>query len=223
MLSHCLTLKVAHPVQEIFSLSHTHLDMAECAEDVAAWLDKLGLPEYAENFLSAGYCTLQQCVTLSKADLSAIGITKLGHICRLVRDLERMKANGELERSPSPLGSLSPSTVSPAGFTYPTSSGQHKDASSKQWTNPFRRLATFLKHTKSSISSVASSHKTKVKSTENDEDSPRLQRTWSLRRTITEKGKFFRRHSMRVTRDEVTSGTLASGLLGGLQLSTKQQ
>ena len=187
--------------------------MAGCAEDVVAWLDKLGLPEYTENLLSAGYCTLQQCVTLSKADLSAIGVTKLGHICRLVRDLERMKANGELEKDPSTSGALSPSSVSPTGVTYSDSSGQHKDTPPKHWNNPFRRLASFLKNTKSNISSVTSSHKTpspKVKSTENNEDSPRLQRTWSLRRTITEKGKFFRRYSMRVSRDEVTRGMLAN-------------
>ena len=185
----------------------TYLGMAGCAEDVTAWLDKLGLPEYTENFLSAGCCTLQQCATLSKADLTAIGIVKLGHICRLVRDLERMKADGELEMNPSSTGSLSPTGISPA---VSASSNQHKDVPSRQWTKPFRRLATFIKHTKSNISSVASSHKTKMKSTENDDDSPRLQRTWSLHRTIAEKGKLLRRYSMRVTRSEMNSGMLAN-------------
>ena len=182
----------------------TYLGMAECAEDVTAWLEKLGLPEYTENFLSAGYCTLQQCATLSKADLTAIGIVKLGHICRLVRDLETMKDNGELERNPSSPGSLSSSNVSPAEFT---SSDQHKDTPSRQWSKPFRRLASFIKHTKSNISSA---HKTKVKSTENDEDSPRIQRTWSLHKTIAEKGRLLRRYSMSVTRNEVNSGMLAN-------------
>ena len=176
--------------------------MAECVDDVTAWLDKLGLPEYTENFLSAGYYTLQQCATLSKADLTAIGIIKLGHVHRLDRDLKRMKENGELGGASSTPDSLS-STV-PNGVTLSTSSGQQSNAAPKHWNNPFRRLATFLKQTKCNISSVTSSHKTHVKPSELDEDSPGLlQRTWSLRKNITERGKFFRRHSMRVTRAEV--------------------
>ena len=84
------------------------LGMAGCADDVAAWLDKLGLTEYTEKFLAAGYSSLQQCVSLSKADLSAIGIGKVGHVNRLFKDLDRMKANGEIE-SPSPPRSSSSS------------------------------------------------------------------------------------------------------------------
>ena len=82
--------------------------MAGCADDVAAWLDKLGLAEYTEKFLTAGYSSLQQCVSLSKADLSAIGIGKVGHVNRLFKDLDRMKTDGEIE-SPSPPRSSSSS------------------------------------------------------------------------------------------------------------------
>jgi len=81
--------------------------MAGCADDVAAWLDKLGLNEYTEKFLTAGYSSLQQCVTLSKDDLSAIGIGKVGHVNRLFRDLEKMK----VEMSPSPPSSSPPSPL----------------------------------------------------------------------------------------------------------------
>lgn len=83
--------------------------MAGCADDVAAWLEKLGLAEYTEKFLAAGYSSLQQCVSLSKADLSAIGIGKVGHVNRLFKDLDRMKANGEIESlSPPRSASSSP-------------------------------------------------------------------------------------------------------------------
>lgn len=75
--------------------------MAGCADDVAAWLDKLGLAEYTEKFLAAGYSSLQQCVSLSKGDLLAIGIGKVGHVNRLFRDLERMKVDGEIDSPPS--------------------------------------------------------------------------------------------------------------------------
>ena len=86
--------------------------MAGCADDVAAWLDKLGLAEYTEKFLAAGYSSLQQCVSLSKTDLSAIGIGKVGHVNRLFKDLGRMKADGEIE-SPSPPRSSSSSPQPP--------------------------------------------------------------------------------------------------------------
>lgn len=89
---------------EVFYFAY--LGMAGCADDVAAWLDKLGLNEYTEKFLAAGYSSLQQCITLSKADLLAIGIGKVGHVNRLFRDLEKMKTDGELEMSPSPPSSL---------------------------------------------------------------------------------------------------------------------
>ena len=76
-----------------------NLEMAGCADDVAAWLDKLGLTEYTDQFLTAGYSSLQQCVSLSKADLMTIGIAKLGHINRLFRDLETMKVDSQLGNS----------------------------------------------------------------------------------------------------------------------------
>ena len=73
--------------------------MAGCGDDVAAWLDKLGLAEYTDKFLSAGYSSLKQCFSLSEEDLSAIGVVKVGHINRLFRDLKRMKADGKEEWS----------------------------------------------------------------------------------------------------------------------------
>ena len=68
-------------------------------DDITAWLDSLGLINYAEKFLIAGYFSLQQCLTLSKADFSSIGVTKPGHVCRLIRDLQKLKANSEPENS----------------------------------------------------------------------------------------------------------------------------
>ena len=68
-------------------------------EDITTWLDRLGLVNYAEKFLVAGYFSLQQCLTLSKADFLAIGVTKPGHVCRLIRDLQKLNANGEPENS----------------------------------------------------------------------------------------------------------------------------
>lgn len=87
--------------------------MAGCADDVAAWLDKLGLAEYTESFLTAGYSSLQQCASLTKDDISAIGIEKVGHVNRLFRDLERMKTDGEINTNMSPPRSSSSSPVLP--------------------------------------------------------------------------------------------------------------
>ena len=93
--------------------------MAGCGDDVAAWLDKLGLAEYTDKFLSSGYSSLKQCVVLSKEDLSAIGVVKVGHINRLFRDLERMKVDGEIEMSPSPPSSSPGSPIPPSGLPIP--------------------------------------------------------------------------------------------------------
>lgn len=90
--------------------------MAGCADDVASWLDKLGLAEYTDKFLCGGYSSLSQCVGLTKADLNAIGVVKAGHLNRLVRDLDRMKLNSGWSESESvsPTNSVSPlSPVTP--------------------------------------------------------------------------------------------------------------
>ena len=87
--------------------------MAICTDDdVTAWLGRLSLVQYAEKFHTAGYSSLQQCLPLSKADLSSIGVTKPSHVCQLFGDLQKLKADGELERSCSQPRLLSPSNVS---------------------------------------------------------------------------------------------------------------
>jgi len=163
--------------------------MAEC-DDVAVWLDKLGLNEYTEKFLFAGYSSLQQCVLLSKADLSTIGITKPGHVSRLFRDLQRMKANGEIERSPSPPSSLSPLHEPSTDVTCSPLSTQHQDVSTKPWSKPLRRLASFLMHTKPAPSSAIVPQKPLSSELKFDESCfeptapPKpFQRRWSLRKT----------------------------------------
>ena len=190
----------------IYKLSLVYLGMAGCADDIAAWLDKLGLNEYTEKFLSAGYSSLKQCVTLSQVDLLAIGITNIDHVSTLFRDLERMKADGVLEGSPSS------ASLSPSGVTDSTSSGQHKGIPLQLWSNPLRRITSFLTHNKSNASPAVPLRKQKTlprKMKFDCNDSPSLfQRTMSLRKTFTER-KFFRRHSMHVTRNETTSGMLS--------------
>ena len=81
-------------------------------DDVTAWLGRLSLVQYAEKFHTAGYSSLQQCLPLSKADLSSIGVTKPSHVCQLFGDLQKLKADGELERSCSQPRLLSPLNVS---------------------------------------------------------------------------------------------------------------
>jgi len=83
------------------------LGMAGCADDVASWLDKLGLAEYTDKFLCGGYSSLSQCVGLTKADLNAIGVVKAGHLNRLVRDLDKMKSNSGCSEPVSPTNSVS--------------------------------------------------------------------------------------------------------------------
>ena len=186
--------------------------MAAC-DDVAAWLDKLGLKEYTEKFLFAGYSSLQQCVSLSKADLLAIGITKLGHVNRLFRDLQKMKGEDEIERSSSPPRCLSPPQKSSTDVTCSPLSSQHQDVSTKLWNNPLRRLASFLMHTKPSTAELQKPLPSELKVDENYVDStapPKpIQRRWSFRKTIS-KNKLFRQHSMHISKEKVTPGMSAT-------------
>ena len=108
------------------------LGMAGCTDDVAGWLDKLGLAEYTDKFLCGGYSSLSQCVGLTKADLNAIGVVKAGHLNRLVRDLDRIKSGTSgTELSPLP-SDLPPSVNSKASvppFVPPRRTLQHKPKS----------------------------------------------------------------------------------------------
>ena len=177
--------------------------MAECSDDVAAWLDRLGLAVYTENFHFAGYSSLQQCGSLSKDHLISIGVVNLSHVYQLCKDLERMKAEGEidLQNNPLPPRSLSPSNLSPTDGSH----DQHKDVPSKLRSNPLRRFASFFTHGKSNTARGTPSQRQYHKK-DNDDDSPKaLPRRWSLRKTVTE-SKFFRWHSMRVTSDGATFG-----------------
>jgi len=91
--------------------------MAEYTDNVEAWLNKLSPTTYAKEFRSAGYSNLLQCASSTKADLSSVGMTKPGRVCRLIRNFERMKPDGELERRPSPQNFLSLLHKSPTNLT----------------------------------------------------------------------------------------------------------
>ena len=59
---------------------------------LSSWLTELNLSEYIGTFENAGYTTLELCATIAdREELKNIGITKLGHLSRLVRAVEKLR------------------------------------------------------------------------------------------------------------------------------------
>ena len=65
---------------------------------LSSWLTELNLPEYIVTFEDAGYTTPEQCATIrDREELKSIGVTKLGHLNRLYRAVEKLgsELNGD--------------------------------------------------------------------------------------------------------------------------------
>ena len=55
------------------------------------WLTELSLSEYVRVFVNAGYTTPEQCAAIRDRDeLKSIGVSKLGHLTRLIRAIEKL-------------------------------------------------------------------------------------------------------------------------------------
>ena len=71
---------------------------------LSSWLTELNLSEYIDTFEKAGYTTPELCTTItSKEELKIIGVTKLGHLNRLFRAVEKLggeQNGGEAEGFP---------------------------------------------------------------------------------------------------------------------------
>ena len=58
---------------------------------LSTWLTDLNLSEYAIVFANAGYTTPEQCATIrDREELKTIGVSKLGHLNRLCRAIEKL-------------------------------------------------------------------------------------------------------------------------------------
>ena len=55
------------------------------------WLTGLNLSEYQDAFTKHGYTSSEVCAAISKEELKRIGVTKVGHLNRLNRALEKLK------------------------------------------------------------------------------------------------------------------------------------
>ena len=65
---------------------------------LTSWLTELNLPEYIDTFGNAGYTTPELCATIGdKEKLKSIGVSKVGHLNRLFRAVEKLgsELNGE--------------------------------------------------------------------------------------------------------------------------------
>ena len=57
------------------------------------WLTNLNLPEYQETFSRYGYHSAEGLAMLDREQLKAIGITKMGHLSRLLRAIEKIRSD----------------------------------------------------------------------------------------------------------------------------------
>ena len=71
------------------------------AESLTTWLQNLNLSEYQSTFTDSGYNTCDQCLSISKEDLRRIGITKVGHVNRLFRAIEKLRSETKLSQNVS--------------------------------------------------------------------------------------------------------------------------
>ena len=59
-----------------------------------SWLANLNLAEYGDLLYNQGYVSPEQLATISGKDqLKALGVTKMGHLSRLVRAIEKLKSD----------------------------------------------------------------------------------------------------------------------------------
>ena len=65
-------------------------DGGDKGEWLAKWLYSLNLSEYLDNFTGSGLVTSDQIQDIDKTSLKSIGITKLGHVTRLVKAAEKL-------------------------------------------------------------------------------------------------------------------------------------
>ncbi len=64
---------------------------------LSTWLENLNLSEYLSNFVNFGYNSSELCCTiLAKHELNLIGVCKVGHVNRLFRALEKLRAEAGL-------------------------------------------------------------------------------------------------------------------------------
>ncbi len=65
---------------------------------IESWLEAINLPEYVPILVDQGYDTLDKCATIvDKTALKDLGVTKVGHVNRLLRAIEKLR--GETNRA----------------------------------------------------------------------------------------------------------------------------
>ena len=63
--------------------------------ELQSWLVDLNLAEYWDVLYSRGYSSPNDLVSIAdREQLKALGVTKVGHLTRLYRAIEKLKASG---------------------------------------------------------------------------------------------------------------------------------
>ncbi len=76
------------------SVAHASWQAMGDEDWLSTWLQNLNLSEYWSNFVNNGYNSSELCCTiLDKHELNRIGVGKVGHVNRLFRALEKLRAD----------------------------------------------------------------------------------------------------------------------------------
>ena len=59
-----------------------------------SWLKSLGLSRYEEHFIDGGFDDIEFLYDLTKEDLEAIGITKVGHQRKILMATKKLQQRG---------------------------------------------------------------------------------------------------------------------------------
>ena len=61
-------------------------------DTIEDWLTSIKMERYIEHFLQAGYTGMDQVAMISLKDLSAIGVTLIGHKKKIINSVQTLRA-----------------------------------------------------------------------------------------------------------------------------------
>lgn len=61
-------------------------------ESVEEWLTSIKMERYTDHFLQAGYNTMEVVANLSLKDLTALGVTLVGHQKKIINSIQTLRA-----------------------------------------------------------------------------------------------------------------------------------
>ncbi len=81
-----------HGYHTFLNPTYTQVKAMSSDDSIEPWLEAINLHEYVPSLISQGYNTLDKCATIrDKTALKELGVTKVGHLNRLFRAIEKLR------------------------------------------------------------------------------------------------------------------------------------